>query len=244
MNCHNSEKYLKEAINSVYCQTYKNWEIIFLDNVSTDSSASIAKSYNEKLKYYKTSKYEPLYKARNIALDKCSGNLIGFLDCDDVWIFDKLAKQIEAYNQGYLFTFGGSIVVDENKNILYKQANTSINKVITTNSLLRDNSISIGCAVVEERLIKELKFDPFYELLGDFDLWIRLSLKCTPKRVQGNLELSRRHDKNITNIRRNRWLTERRYFYRKFIKNNNFLIFPSILSYILLTEVKGLLRRI
>jgi len=52
MNCHNGEKYLREAIDSVYAQTYKNWEIIFWDNYSTDNSAKIAKSYNDKLKYY------------------------------------------------------------------------------------------------------------------------------------------------------------------------------------------------
>ena len=53
MNCFNGEKYLREAINSVYTQTYKNWEIIFWDNKSKDKSAEIFKSYKDKrLKYY------------------------------------------------------------------------------------------------------------------------------------------------------------------------------------------------
>ena len=56
MNCYNGEKYLREAIDSVYAQTYPDWEIIFIDNVSTDNSALIAKSYDSRLRYYKTEK--------------------------------------------------------------------------------------------------------------------------------------------------------------------------------------------
>ena len=48
MNCYNGKKYLKEAIDSIFSQTYNNWEIIFIDNCSTDCSARIAKSYNSK----------------------------------------------------------------------------------------------------------------------------------------------------------------------------------------------------
>ena len=50
VNCYNGEKYLKEALDSIYAQTYKNWEIIFWDNASTDRTALIAKSYDKKLK--------------------------------------------------------------------------------------------------------------------------------------------------------------------------------------------------
>ena len=52
MNCYNSDQYLQEAIESIYAQTYSNWEIIFWDNASIDDSAKIAKSYDERIKYY------------------------------------------------------------------------------------------------------------------------------------------------------------------------------------------------
>ena len=57
INCLNGEKYLKEAINSVYKQSYKNWEIIFWDNGSIDNSKKIAKSYNKKLRYFYSKYY-------------------------------------------------------------------------------------------------------------------------------------------------------------------------------------------
>ena len=57
MNCYNGEKYLQEAVSSVLSQTYQNWEIIFLDNASTDQSLNIVKSFqNSKIKVFKSKK--------------------------------------------------------------------------------------------------------------------------------------------------------------------------------------------
>ena len=61
MNCLNGSEYLKEALDSVMVQTYKNWEVIFWDNASIDDSASIAKSYGEKIKYF-CSNQQPKYQ--------------------------------------------------------------------------------------------------------------------------------------------------------------------------------------
>ena len=95
INCYNGEKYLNEAINSIYSQTYTNWEIIFWDNVSTDNSAAIAKFYDHKLKYYCSDIYTPLSQARFQAVKKANGEYLAFLDCDDIWNADKLEKQVK-----------------------------------------------------------------------------------------------------------------------------------------------------
>ena len=96
INCFNGEEYLREALESVISQTYKNWEIIFWDNQSTDKSAEIFKSYQDsRLKYYLASSHTKiLYEARNYALKKATGDFIAFLDADDYWLPDKLEKQI------------------------------------------------------------------------------------------------------------------------------------------------------
>ena len=66
VNCHNGEKYLKEAINSILNQSYPNFEIIFFDNNSTDRSLEIIKSYNDqRINIYKSKNLIPLYEARN-----------------------------------------------------------------------------------------------------------------------------------------------------------------------------------
>ena len=83
MNCFNGEEFLCEAIDSVYAQSYTNWEIIFWDNASTDQTASIAKSYDKKLKYFRTSKTTSLGEARVAATKKARGKYLAFLDVDD-----------------------------------------------------------------------------------------------------------------------------------------------------------------
>ena len=59
MNCFNGEDYLREAIDSIYNQTYEHWKILFFDNNSVDSSAKIAKSYDEKLIYHHHLNHQP-----------------------------------------------------------------------------------------------------------------------------------------------------------------------------------------
>jgi len=102
LNCYNGEKYLKEAIDSVYSQTYKNWEIIFWDNVSTDSSAEIARAYDSKLKYFCAKEHVPLGHARKLALEHAKGDYISFIDADDIWLPEKLEIQIKKMiNEGF-----------------------------------------------------------------------------------------------------------------------------------------------
>lgn len=97
MNCLNCSKYLKEALDSVFAQTYKDWEIIFWDDASTDNSAEIAKGYGEKVKYFRSEKTIPLGEARNLAVEKAEGKLIAFLDCDDIWMPEKLESQVPLF---------------------------------------------------------------------------------------------------------------------------------------------------
>ena len=85
INCYNGEKFLEKAINSIYAQTFSDWEIIFFDNKSSDRSASIAKKFDRKLKYYCATKHISLGEARNEAILLCSGKWVCFLDVDDVF---------------------------------------------------------------------------------------------------------------------------------------------------------------
>ena len=95
MNCFNGELFLKDSIKSVLDQTYKNWELIFWDNKSTDKSAEIFKSFKDKrLKYFYADEHTSLYKARNLAIDKSKGDFISFLDTDDLLNQNKLELQM------------------------------------------------------------------------------------------------------------------------------------------------------
>ena len=115
INCYNGEKYLNEAIDSIINQTYTNWEVIFWDNCSTDNSALIAKNYDERLKYFHVEKTSPLGKARNFALKKASGNYVAFLDCDDLYLPDKLMIQLNLMqSKDAVLSYGSWIKINEN----------------------------------------------------------------------------------------------------------------------------------
>jgi len=122
MNCYNGDKYLKEAIDSVYAQTYQNWEIIFWDNASTDNSPQIAQSYDSRLKYYRANQTTFLGEARVLAVNEAQGEYLAFLDCDDVWYPDKLEKQIELFleNPELGIVYGDAEIIYESDNRLVR----------------------------------------------------------------------------------------------------------------------------
>ena len=95
MNCYNGEKYLTESLKSIQNQNYKNWELIFWDNKSTDRSKIFFKKFKDKrFKYYYANKFTNLYTARNLAIKKAKGKIFTFLDVDDLWMPNKLLKQV------------------------------------------------------------------------------------------------------------------------------------------------------
>lgn len=95
MNCYNSERYLRETLESLFSQTYTNWELVFWDNGSVDSSRKILEEFqDERVKYFYYPERTTLGKARNMAISKTTGQWIAFLDCDDTWEKNKLFEQV------------------------------------------------------------------------------------------------------------------------------------------------------
>ena len=96
MNCRNGEKFLYKSVKSVLKQTYKNLELIFWDNISTDNSKKIIKKFKDKrIRYFCSKKPIKLYQARNCAIKKAKGKYVTFIDVDDWWVTNKTSKQVE-----------------------------------------------------------------------------------------------------------------------------------------------------
>ena len=118
MNCYNSDEYLKEAIDSVLAQSYKNWGIVFWDNQSTDDSAKIFNSYDdERLRYFLAPEFTKLGQARNLAISQALGDWLGFLDCDDVWVKTKLEKQVQLFTKGKPLIYSRFRFIDQDNTI-------------------------------------------------------------------------------------------------------------------------------
>ena len=122
MNCHNGEKFLVKSLNSLLNQSYKNWELIFLDNFSDDKSKKIVSNLRDKrIKIFSTNKKVKLYHARNLAINKAKGKYISFLDVDDAWKKNKLQSQINFLirNKEFKLVYSNYYVLSEKKKIRY-----------------------------------------------------------------------------------------------------------------------------
>jgi len=126
MNCHNGEKYLEKSLRSVLNQSYKNWELIFFDNASTDKSKDIFNEFKDsRFKYFFSKKKNNLYKARNLAISKTKGELIAFIDVDDWWEKNNLARRkLFFLNKDYAFSYSNCFYFFQKK----KKKNYLLNK--------------------------------------------------------------------------------------------------------------------
>ncbi|MEW9080056.1 glycosyltransferase family 2 protein [Terrisporobacter glycolicus] len=172
---YNSEKYIEECIKSVINQSYKNIEMIIIDDGSTDNSKNIIEKYTESfpfIKYIKCNKNNGVWAARNIGIEKAKGRFISFLDADDLYKKNKIENQINfMLNNNYSFTYTAYDLINENS--------TSLNKVINAkeyedyNRLLKGNDI--GCLTV---MIDRLKIETPIRFENnhheDFVLWLKI----------------------------------------------------------------------
>ena len=202
INCYNGEKFLFEALDSVIKQTYKNWEVIFWDNHSTDQSKKNFFSYNEpRFRYYLADNHTNLYTARNLAIDKSKGEFIAFLDTDDWWEDTKLSKQLDYFKDSEVgLVYGNCWIVDERKRNkkIYIQNKKKLPTGFIFNQLLKEYVISLPTIIIRKKIIKnEGKiFNGKYHIIGDFDLSLRLSLNWKIECCQSPIAYNRIHGSN------------------------------------------------
>ncbi|WP_145531402.1 glycosyltransferase family 2 protein, partial [Yersinia kristensenii] len=121
---YNSEKFIQETYASIASQTIGDWEWIITDDCSTDSTVHIIKSIcmnDNRVKFIVNQKNSGAAVSRNTSLSRCKGKFIAFIDSDDLWLPNKLEKQIEFMSEGYDFTFTGYELINENGDSLNKR---------------------------------------------------------------------------------------------------------------------------
>lgn len=107
MPSYNTAQYISDSIKSIQAQTYNNWELIIVDDCSTDNSIDVIKAFNDpRIILLKNTKNSGAALSRNYALREAKGRWIAFLDSDDTWAPEKLEKQIRFMEEhSYAFTF-------------------------------------------------------------------------------------------------------------------------------------------
>lgn len=222
MNCLNSAKYLREAMDSVYAQTLKDWEIIFWDNASTDTSAAIAKSYDGKVHYFKSESTVPLGKARNLAIEKSSGDYIAFLDCDDIWMPRKLEKQIPLFekNKNTGLVFCDTVYFNEkgDRYNIYKNYKPPHGNVFR--ELFTHYFLSMEAVVIRKKALLSLDewFDETLHVTEEEELFLRMAKQFELDYVDEPLSKWRMHGESWTHSRYHLFPVENEQVLSKFMK--------------------------
>lgn len=180
MNCLNGEKFLNEAIDSVFAQTFEDWEIIFWDNASNDRTAEIAQSYGERVKYYRADVTEGLGVARNLVFAMARGEFIAMLDADDVWLPNKLERQLRLFeNSSVGMTFSNSMFFDDDGDVCEAFSQSEPHRGSVFGQLLSRNFISTETMMFRRSDLECLPqpwFQKDFLISMDYDLTLRMAL--------------------------------------------------------------------
>lgn len=175
---YNSEKFIETTIRSVISQTYKEWELLIVDDCSTDNSAKIVEKYTDKdtrIRYIKAETNQGVSHARNIAINNAKGQYIAFLDSDDAWCEKKLETQVKFMKENNsIITFTSYELMDEDGNKLDKRV--TVPSSVDYHTLLKGNVL--GCLTV---VIDRSKLDFDIRMSGerheDYILWLSILKK-------------------------------------------------------------------
>ncbi len=215
LNCYNGEKYLSDCLKSIKKQTYKNYELIFWDNCSTDKSKKIFKKYKDKrFKYFKSKKNTILSKARNLAIKKATGNWLAFIDCDDIWYRNKLYEFknfLDLENMGVMFS---------DYYILKKKLIKSKKKVQNNffRELLLDNYIFFSSVLIKKDYFFETGMcDEKLKHAEDYDILLKVLEKYDGLFINKRLIKYRIHDDNQSKHNKIESILESIYLIKKYI---------------------------
>ncbi|MHC4616154.1 MAG: glycosyltransferase [Planctomycetota bacterium] len=178
MAVYNCEKFIGRALESVYGQTYQNFEVVVVDDASTDGTSEILLNMKDsRTVIYRNPENKGLTESLNIGLKLCRGEYIARMDADDVSLPTRFEKQVRFLDERPACLAVGSwcIRIDDSEKVCSKwQHPTSYEDI--KKKLLVNNSIFHGTAMVRKEVINEAGgYDEKYTYSQDYDLWLRLS---------------------------------------------------------------------
>jgi len=223
----NAEKFIRESIESVFSQTYKNWELILIDDGSTDGSTRIALEYSEKypdkVRYFKHEggRNRGISASRNLGLKQAKGEYIAFLDADDLWVEKKLKQQVEI-----LSTYPDAGIVYGTTKYWYswtgnegdKNRDFIVNYNLRPNTLFRPPTLLIkvfNCKTIPPSMSNALIRRSTFDIIGEFDeafpgmfedqvFLTKIYIHCNVYVSDVCWDLYRQHSDSCTEINRER----------------------------------------
>ena len=200
---YNGEDYIKEAIDSVINQTYKNIEIIVVDDGSIDRTYDICKSYGNKVKYYKKEN-GGVASALNYGIEKMNGDYFSWLSHDDVYYPNKLLEQVEflrKIDDMNVILFSDFDLIDKNSTIISSVKFSEKHSIELLNKYIYPVLVGAvnGCTtLISKEILKEEKFNESLKTSNDYDMWLRIFKKYKAYYLPVSLTKYRIHDKQDT----------------------------------------------
>lgn len=198
MPSYNTGKFIRKTINSVVNQTYKEWELIIVDDCSNDNTDEIVSSIkDDRIKYLKNKVNSGAAITRNRALKEAKGKWIAFLDSDDLWKKEKLEKQINFMKENnYYFSYTNYIEVDENDNPNGKKV-TGPKKITKTGMF---NYCWPGCLTVmyDADKIGLIQIEDIKKN-NDYAMWLKICRKADCYLLDEDLAMYRKREGSISN---------------------------------------------
>jgi glycosyltransferase involved in cell wall biosynthesis len=207
MSVHNGERWLDEAIQSIICQTYTNWEFIIIDDASNTATQKILDNYKNdvRFKIKRIEENKGLTKNLNLAISLCGGELIARMDADDISLPERFQKQILFLQQFPQTDVVGGFIefIDENGNSkgIWKDDRKCITNEQIKKLLPRRNCIAHPSVMIKKKIFDEFKYNETQLHSQDWDLWLRLAdhEKIIDK-VSETILLYRVHQKSTTRL--------------------------------------------
>ena len=212
MPSYNTACYIKESIQSVLAQTYADWELIIVDDCSTDNSEDVIKSIkDDRIRYFRNEQNSGAAASRNKALREARGKWIAFLDSDDLWHPEKLEKQIRFMKEnGYSFSYTNYSEIDEATQPLGRTVTGP--KRITKTGMF--NYCWPGClTVMYDASVVGLIQIADIKKNNDYAMWLKVCRKTDCWLLDENLAQYRKRGGSIS---RHSYLTLIQWHYRLF----------------------------
>lgn len=172
---YNAERYIADAICSVQKQTFDSWEIIVLDDDSSDATCTIVRDMmaeDERIRLEENPGNIGVAESRNRGISLSRGKYIAFLDADDLWFPEKLGKQIrllEKANADLIYT--SYDIIDENG--VWKKPSYLVPNTVTYEELLRENVIGCSTVLLKRDIALAYNFDANFSH-EDYAMWVRM----------------------------------------------------------------------
>lgn len=190
---YNCEKYIEKTLESIFLQTLTDYEIIIVDDCSTDSTVDIVKKINNsKIKLIVNEKNSGAAFSRNLALANATGEYIAFLDADDLWSPTKLEEQINFMEKNnYVFSYTSYEEIDENGNSLGRLISGP--KRITKKGFKHMDYVGCLTVMYKREIYPDLQIPNDLPKNNDYAMWLLLSEKADCYLLDKCLASYRRH---------------------------------------------------